>query len=149
MHVYTFMSTTFVYMSAHTHTHTQTTGTHCHAECMCILLRSHLHTCPHTHTHAHTHTHTYTHILVHTPLCTCIVSSFVYTQCHGRRQGGAGGGGLSAASICMRHEDLVINTFFTYTVHVKYLTVECVYACRHYLPCMVSKELIKPIHACN
>ena len=33
----------------------------------------------------------------------------------------------SAASICMHHEALVINTFFTYTVHVLSIMVECVY----------------------
>ena len=82
MHVYTFMSTTFVYMSTHTHTHThthKTTGTHCHAS---ILLRSqHLHTWPHTHTHSGSYT------LIH--VYTIMNITFVYTECH-ERQGGLG-----------------------------------------------------------
>ena len=37
----------------------------------------------------------------------------------------------SAASICMDHEAFVISTFFSYAVHVKSLTVDCVYAHTH------------------
>ena len=67
MHVYTFMSTTFVCMSTHTTHNTQThTIFLVHTPlCMCILLRSqHLRTYTHSHTHTHSGSYTLMHVYI-------------------------------------------------------------------------------------